>query len=126
MRYPFCSLSINIEFLDNLSIARWKFAGLLLLVLLGGCASPSKTKPMTEAEARVRYPVQIAVVPPGRTAYQESLDIQACAPHGQERTEAMDRLFLNCMGNKGYRLKIYRSGYVLSNIGQPVPEAGRQ
>jgi hypothetical protein len=126
VRYPFGSLSINIEFRGDLRVAHWKLAGLLVIVLLGGCASSGKPKPMTEAEGRIRYPVQITVVPPGRTAYQESLDLQACTSHGPERTKAMDQRFLSCMGNKGYRLKIYRPGYFLSNISQPVPAAGRQ
>jgi hypothetical protein len=73
-----------------------------------------------KAEGQNSYPVRIYVSPPGRTAQQENLDFQECET-GQPPTQAIDQMFLDCIGNKGYRVKIYRPGYVLSNIGKPLP-----
>jgi hypothetical protein len=92
------------------------------LNLISGCASSSGARPMTQAEGRIRYPIQIAVWPRGISSADENAEMDACWAGTQDPpTRADDQRFLDCMGAKGFRMRIYRQGYTLSNIGQPLP-----
>ncbi|CAE6899581.1 hypothetical protein [Paraburkholderia domus] len=108
----------------TLTALKFGIAGALILALLGGCASPSGTRPMTQAEGRIRYPIQMAVWPRGISAAEERAEIAECSVGLREPPlQADDEMFLECMGNKGFRIRIYRQNYVLSNVGQPLPSA---
>lgn len=94
------------------------------LASLGGCASSSRTRPMTQAEGRIRYPIQIAVWPRDINSADERAQMDACwAGTHNPPTRADDQSFLDCMGDAGFRLTIYRQSYILSNVGQPFPRA---
>jgi hypothetical protein len=97
-------------------------AGASIVALLGGCESSSGTRPMTQAEGRILYPIQIAVWPRGISAAQENAEIAECSAGTRAPPlQADDEMFLECMGEKGFRLRIYRQNYALSNVGQPLP-----
>jgi hypothetical protein len=109
---------------DTFTALKFGIAGASILALLGGCASPSGPRPMTQAEGRIRYPIQMAVWPRGISAAEENADMAECSAGTREPPlQADDLMFLECMGNKGFRLRIYRQNYVLSNVGQPLPSA---
>lgn len=101
----------------------WKVVGGALLLTLNGCVSSNRPQPMSEVQGKTTYPVHIYSKPYGTSDYQESLDVQECDTRsGTAPTpQTNDQMFLDCMGDRGYRLKIYRSGYVLSNLNQPSP-----